>query len=172
MAVARPGQTESPPQYYRRASRTDKSDSEDKMDQTRIFGPFFAMMLLTLVVWVYMYIRRISFITGNKLNPNDLAIPGELARLSPPAVSNPSDNLKNLFEIPVLFYALVLYLFAAKLVDATYVDAAWAFVAFRAIHSAVHCTFNLVMLRFYLYLFSTLAVWFVAIRAALAYFGC
>jgi len=44
-------------------------------------------------------------------------------------------------------------------------------VAFRAMHSAVHCTFNLVMLRFYLYLLSTLAVWFIAIRAALAYFG-
>jgi hypothetical protein len=29
-----------------------------------------------------------------------------LARLSPAAVANPSDNLKNLFELPVLFYAL------------------------------------------------------------------
>lgn len=141
------------------------------MDQAMIFGPFFAMMFLTLVVWVYMYIRRISFITANELSPKDLAVPGELARLSPPAVSNPSDNLKNLFEIPVLFYALVLYLFATKQVDAAYVDAAWVFVAFRAMHSAVHCTFNLVMLRFYLYLFSTLAVWFIVIRAALAYFG-
>ncbi len=138
------------------------------MDQSMIFGPFFAMMFLTLVVWVYMYIRRISFITASKLSPKDLAVPGQLARLSPPAVSNPSDNLKNLFEIPVLFYALVLYLFAAKRVDAAYVDAAWVFVAFRAMHSAVHCTFNLVMLRFYLYLFSTLTVWFIAIRAALA----
>ena len=140
------------------------------MNQTKIFGPFFATMFLTLVVWVYMYIRRISFITGNKLNSQDLAVPGELARLSPPAVSNPSDNLKNLFEIPVLFYALVLYLFATKRVDAAYVDAAWVFVAFRAMHSAVHCTFNLMMLRFYLYLFSTLAVWLIALRAALAYF--
>jgi hypothetical protein len=32
------------------------------MAQTAIFGPFFAMMVLTLLVWVYMYIRRISFI--------------------------------------------------------------------------------------------------------------
>ncbi len=49
--------------------------------------------------------------------------------------------------------------------------AAWIFVAFRVLHSAVHCTFNLVMLRFNLYLFSTLAVWFIAIRAALSYVG-
>jgi hypothetical protein len=40
-------------------------------------------------------------------------------------------------------------------------------VAFRVLHSAVHCTINIVMLRFYLYLFSTLAVWFIAGRAAL-----
>lgn len=141
------------------------------MTQAAIFGPFFATIFLTFLVWVYMYIRRISFITGSKLSPKDLAVPGALAQLSPPAVSNPSDNLKNLFEIPVIFYALALYLFATKQVDAVYVGAAWVFVFFRVLHSAVHCTFNLVMLRFYLYLFATLAVWFIAIRAALAYFA-
>jgi hypothetical protein len=141
------------------------------MAQTAIFGPFFAMMLLTLLVWVYMYTRRIGFVTKNNISPKDLAVPGTLARLSPAAVSNPSDNLKNLFEIPVLFYALALYLFVTGQVDATYVTAAWVFVAFRALHSAVHCTFNLVMLRFYLYLISTLAVWFMVARAALKYLG-
>ena len=139
------------------------------MAQTAIFGPFFATMLLTLLVWVYMYIRRISFITKNNINPKDLTVPGALGQLSPAAVSNPSDNLKNLFEIPVLFYALALYLFVTNQVDAAYVSAAWIFVAFRALHSALHCTFNLVMLRFCLYLFSTLAVWFIAVRAALFY---
>ena len=139
------------------------------MEQTAIFGPFFAMMLLTLVVWVYMYVRRIAFIRGSGLSPRDLAVPGELARLSPPAVSNPSDNLKNLFEIPVLFYALALYLFATGRVDGAYVAAGWVFVAFRTLHSAVHCTFNLVMLRFNLYLVATLAVWWMLARAALAH---
>jgi hypothetical protein len=139
------------------------------MPQTAIFGPFFATIVLTLVVWVYMYIRRIRFITSNQLGPKDLAVPGRLAELSPPEVSNPSDNLKNLFEIPVLFYALVLYLFVTNRVDAAYVGAGWIFVAFRALHSAVHCTINIVMLRFYLYLVSTLAVWFMAIRAALGH---
>src|SRR3984957_637992 len=141
------------------------------MTQAAIFGPLFATVLLTFVVWVYMYIRRISFITSNKISSKDLAVPGALAQLSPPAVSNPSDNLKNMFEIPVIFYALALYLFATKQVDTVYVAAAWVFVAFRVLHSAVHCTFNLVMLRFYLYLFAAPAVWLIAIRAALAYFG-
>jgi hypothetical protein len=139
------------------------------MTQAAIFAPFFATMLLTLLVWVYMYIRRISFITGRQISSKDLAQPGTLAQISPPAVSNPSDNLKNLFEIPELFYALALYLFVTKQVDAVYVDAAWIFVAFRALHSTVHCTFNLVILRFYLYLIATLALWFIAIRAGINY---
>jgi hypothetical protein len=138
--------------------------------QNAIFSPFFAMMFITLVVWVYMYVRRISFITSSKLLPKELT-PSVLAQLSPPNVSNPSDNLKNLFEIPIIFYVLVLYLFITKQVDAVYVSAAWIFVAFRALHSAVHCTFNRIILRFYLYLFATLAVWFIAIRAALTHFS-
>ena len=141
------------------------------MNQTAIFGPFLATMLLTFVVWVYMYVRRIRFITGAKMTPADMAKPGELARISPAAVSNPSDNLKNLFEMPVLFYALALYLFVTRQVDGAYVTAGWVFVAFRALHSAVHCTINIVMLRFYLYLISALAVWYMLVRATLAHFA-
>lgn len=99
------------------------------INQTAIVGPFFATILLTFVVWVYMYIRRIRFITSSSLTQEQLITPGVFAQLSPPAVNNPSDNLKNLFEIPVLFYVLALYLFA------------------------------------------TLAVWFIALRAGLAYLG-
>ncbi len=139
------------------------------MPQSAIFGPFFTTVFLTLAVWLYMFARRISFIRGGGVSPDHLAEPGALARLSPPGVSNPSDNLKNLFEIPVLFYALVLYLFVTKQVDSIYVLAAWVFALFRVLHSAVHCTINIVMLRFYLYLASSLAVWFIAGRAVLAY---
>jgi hypothetical protein len=141
------------------------------MAQQSIFGPFFATMFLTFVVWMYMYVRRIHFINSNKVRPQDLAVPGALARITPAAVSNPSDNLKNLFEMPVLFYALALYLFVTGQVDAIYVYAGWIFAAFRALHSAVHCTFNRVLLRFYLYLISTVALLFMVIRAALAYLG-
>ena len=141
------------------------------MDQDAIFAPFFAPMFLTLLVWAYMYARRIPFLLSLKLTQADMAKPGELARLSPAGVSNPSDNLKNLFEIPVLFYALALFLYATRQVDALYLGAAWAFVVFRVAHSIVHCTFNLVVLRFYLYLTATLAVWFMLTRAALHYFG-
>lgn len=141
------------------------------MPQATIFGPFFAMVLLTFVVWLYMYVRRLHFIASNNINPQDLAVASAMARQAPASVATPSDNLKNLFEIPVVFYALVLYLFATGQVDATYVGAAWLFVAFRVLHSLVHSTFNRVTLRFALYMISTCTLWFIALRAALAHFG-
>ena len=140
------------------------------MEQTAIFAPFFSMMLLTLVVWLYMYVRRIVFLNAQDIEPNELT-PLKLAEISPAAVANPSDNLRNLFEMPVLFYALALYLFVTAQVDGVYVLAAWVFVAFRALHSAVHCTINIVLLRFILYAISSLALWFVLLRAVLAFLG-
>jgi hypothetical protein len=139
------------------------------MHQTEIFGPFLAMMGLTLAVWLFMFARRIPFIRS--LGDVDLSVPGELARLSPASVSNPSDNLKNLFELPVLFYALCLYLFASGRVDAAYVAAGWVFFVFRALHSLVHCTFNHVMVRFSVYFVASVALWFMLLRAALGHFG-
>lgn len=138
------------------------------MDQKTIFAPFFSMILWTLVVWIYMYARRIAFIQKRNLKLERLT-PIELSRISPPAVSNPSDNLKNLFEIPTLFYALVLYLYITNQIDAVYVTASWIFVAFRVFHSTVHCTINKVLLRFALYCLSTLALWFMVIRGALLF---
>ncbi|HTL88453.1 MAG TPA: MAPEG family protein [Leptolyngbya sp.] len=140
------------------------------MRQDAIFSPFFATIFLTFVVWVYLYIQRISFINRSKLRPADL-MPSKFAQISPPSVSTPADNLKNLFEIPVLFYAIVLYLFATQQVDTMYVITAWVFAIFRALHSAVHCTFNWIMLRFYLYLASCLAVGLMTIQAAIVHFG-
>jgi hypothetical protein len=129
------------------------------------------MMVLTFLVWTYMYARRIRFINSTGLDTQDLAAPGKLAAISPPAVSNPSDNLKNLFEMPVLFYALCLYLYVTEQVDALYVGAAWTFVASRALHSIVHSTFNRVIVRFGLYFVSSLALAFMTIRAAIGHFA-
>ena len=135
------------------------------MDQTDIFAPFVGTMLLSMVVWLYMYAQRIPFIVSSKLTPQQLT-PLEFARLSPPRVANPSENLKNLFELPTIFYAVVLYLYAMNQVDVLHVVAAWVFFAFRILHSAVHCTFNLVPLRFWLYAISAAALWLMLCRAA------
>jgi hypothetical protein len=78
------------------------------MNQNAIFGPFFVMMGLTIVVWLFVFAKRIPFLNSIDIEPNDLT-PAKLTEISPPAVTNPSDNLKNLFEMPVLFYALALF---------------------------------------------------------------
>lgn len=135
------------------------------MDQAVILRPFLATMLLTLLVWLYMYGRRLPFIFSSGLDPRRMT-PAELARLSPPGVANPSDNLKNLFELPTVFYALVLYLYATRQVDGTHVIAAWSFVVFRVLHSIVHCTFNHIPLRFALHVISSAALWLMVARAA------
>ncbi|MEP7311916.1 MAG: MAPEG family protein [Pseudomonadota bacterium] len=135
------------------------------MDQRSILIPFVGVMLLTLTVWVYMYARRLPFILGGKLSPEQLT-PLEFARLSPPRVANPSDNLKNLFELPTLFYAVVLYLHVTRQVDMAYLTAAWVFFGFRIAHSIVHCTFNFVPLRFLLYAVSAMALWYMVLRIA------
>ena len=140
------------------------------MDQVAIFKPFFGTMCLTLVVWLYMYSRRLPFIFSSGLDPKQMT-PPELARLSPPQVSNPSDNLKNLFELPTIFYAVVLYLFCTSRVDPVHVGAAWVFFLFRAMHSVVHCTFNLIPLRFSLYVISAGALWLMVVRAAVSAFS-
>jgi hypothetical protein len=140
------------------------------MEQKAIFGPLLAMIFLTLLVWLYMYSRRIPFILAQKLDLDTLTR-AEFTDMLPPAVSNPSDNLKNLFEMPVLFYALTVYLYVTGQVDGGYVNAAWVFVAFRVLHSLVHCTVNIVRLRFFLHLVATLAIWFIAIRAAAGFFA-
>jgi hypothetical protein len=135
------------------------------MNQTAIFAPFVGTMLLTVVVWFYMYSRRLPFVLSRKLSSQQMTRP-ELDRISPPAVANPSDNLKNLFELPTVFYAVALYLYATAQVDAYYLAAAWTFFGFRVLHSAVHCTFNFVPLRFMVYVISALALWYMVLRIA------
>lgn len=137
------------------------------INQAVIFEPFLATMLLTALVWLYMYGRRLPFIFSAGLQSARMT-PTELARLSPPSVSNPSDNLKNLFELPTLFYAIVLYLYVVQQVDKGYLIAAWGFFVFRVLHSLVHCTFNFIPLRFVLYVISAAGLWFMIIRAVLA----
>src|SRR5204863_9585211 len=112
----------------------------------------------------------LPFIFSNGLDSKQMT-PQELARVSPPAVSNPSDNLKNLFELPTLFYAVVLYLYATQQVDRTYLNAAWVFFAFRVLHSLVHCTFNFIPLRFLLYVIAAAALWVMVVRAAIGIIG-
>ena len=139
------------------------------MNQAEIFGPLLVMFLLTLVVWLYLYARRLPFVLSSDYKP-DRGTAQELDMISPAGIVHPSDNLKNLFELPVIFYALVIALYVTNQVDAVYLTAAWVFAGFRILHSATHCTANIIPVRFLLYLVSALSLWFMVLRAAVDYF--
>lgn len=138
------------------------------MDQSLILKPAVAMLVLTGLVWTYMYVRRLSFIFSNRIDPQSLATPELVAAVIPANISGPSNNLKNLFELPVVFYALCLMLFVTGRADSIHLYCAWAFVLLRALHSFIHCFINVVSLRFVAYLLSSLVLWGMVARVALA----
>jgi hypothetical protein len=140
------------------------------MQATEIFGPFFAMILLTFVVWVVMYIGRIRYSIANRVNAQRLGTPEKVVQVLPEEIQYPAYNLTNLLELPIIFYALCLYLFVSGNVDALYVTAAWLYVALRAVHSVIQCTSNIVMRRFTVYMASSVVLWSVVLRAALGAF--
>lgn len=137
------------------------------MNNSGILLPFFGVMLLTLVVWIVMYIRRTSYLVGNRIDLRKVDTPEKAAAVIPGDISLASHNLTNLFELPVIFYAVCLYLYGTGMVDGFYVIAAWWFFAFRIIHSLIHCTYNKVVHRFSAYMLAALALWAMVIRAVL-----
>ena len=130
--------------------------------------PMLGMMVLTLLVWVFMFIRRISFAQSNNIDIEDFKTPADVQSLIPGDESAPGNNLKNLFELPILFYAICLYLTVTLQVDSLYVNCAWAFLALRTLHSLIHCTYNRVAHRFAVYMLSGVALWIMVVRAFLA----
>ena len=141
------------------------------MQDPAIFGPFIGMMLLTFVVWLVMYARRLSYLFKNKIDYRAINTREKAAGLVPEQISYASDNLKNLFEFPVLFYALCLYLYVSGSVDTMYLVAAWWFFGFRVVHSYIHCTSNVVPHRFGTYMLAAFALWFMVLRAAIQGFS-
>lgn len=141
------------------------------MTGTAIFGPFLALMVLTLVVWITLYVTRIRYFVKEKIHPQSVASRKQADAVIPDDVNKAANNFKNLCELPVLFYALCLYLYVSGTVDSFYVVAAWTFFGFRLLHSGVQCTTNHVMTRFRLYMLGSLALWAMLLRAVWQFAG-
>ena len=126
-------------------------------DASAIFLPAVAMAALTFVVWWRMYFMRIGQMKRERIHPQAVATSAQAAaRLTD---SRAADNFRNLFELPVLFYlALVVAALTAQVHAAT-LALAWAFVALRIVHSAIHCSYNKVLHRFLAYLAGGLVLW-------------
>ena len=135
------------------------------MRNEQILVPFLGMMVLTAVVWVVLYARRLPAMRKVGKPAQAYRTPDRGAELLPESVSYPANNFRNLFELPVLFYGLCLYLYVTATAETPDVIAAWLFLGFRCVHSAIHCTVNIVMARFLAYSAATLALWFMLGRA-------
>ena len=130
--------------------------------------PMAVMLSLTLLVWVYMFVTRMRYLTAHEIDAEQLKTPADVQAKIPGEVSGAANNFKNLLEMPVLFYVACLYLIVVGMVDALHLNCAWIFVLGRVLHSIIHCTYNRVMHRFIVYLVSSIAVWVMIVRGLLA----
>lgn len=131
---------------------------------TAVLLPAIVLMLITMLVWFNMFIKRVTTMKRQNIDPQSVTTPEKMAAALDDRTSAPGNCFKNMFEVPVIFYALCIILAITASVDSLYSNLAWAFVFLRAIQAAIHCTYNRVMHRFYAYLASSLVLWVMLIR--------
>lgn len=123
--------------------------------------PLLAQVALTFTVMTVMYRKRVAEMRSKQIHPQQIRTRSRSKDLlvdSAPA----SDNYSNLFELPVLFYIAILLTLILMVQDSILVILAWTFVATRCVHSLIHVTYNKVMHRFGVFIFSSfvlLAFW-------------
>ncbi len=125
--------------------------------QSPLVWPLAAMVLLTFLVWLRLYQTRIGEMKRRRIHPQSVATSAQMA--AGVEDSRAADNFRNLFELPVLFYAGALLAIQSGTGGGWLLGLAWAFVALRYLHSLIHCTYNRVMDRFKAYLLGGLALW-------------
>lgn len=121
-----------------------------------ILWPCLGMVAVTAVVWLRLYFERVGEMRARRIRPQQLATQKQ-SGLTLEHV-NSADNFRNLFEMPVLFYVVCIAALALDATGAILLSLAWAFVALRAVHSAIHCTYNRVTHRFAAYTASSLVL--------------
>jgi hypothetical protein len=122
--------------------------------------PAAGLVAVTAVVWVRLYVVRFSEMLARRIVPQSLATSRQAAETL--QRTGAADNFKNLFEVPVLFYALCLAIAVSGADSRFLVAGSWVYVLLRAAHSAIHCTYNNVTHRFLVYASSTVllfALW-------------
>ena len=134
---------------------------------TSLLTPVLALIVWTLIVWIWMYATRIPAMQKAGIEPQAGAHPGSLDVLPSP-VRQVADNYNHLMEQPTIFYALAFYIVLAGHTDLLHIDLAWAYVGLRVVHSLIQTTINRVTLRFLVFALSTLVLMAMAVREVLA----
>ena len=113
------------------------------MNQTEIFWPVLAQVLLVYIVYGVMGRRRFVAVKSGEAKVGQFK-----TRSTEPASSvTVAANLCNQFELPVLFYVVCLTLHVTNGVNYLTLALAWIFVLTRYFHAWVHLTSNNLRLR-------------------------
>lgn len=127
---------------------------------TQLVAACLALVLLVFVVGLRLLYTRIQEMKEKRIHPQATATSAKMAaRLEN---TQAADNFRNLFEVPVLFYALTAVALATSHIPTWLVAGAWLFIALRALHSFIQCTYNKVMHRFPVFVasfFLIMALW-------------
>jgi hypothetical protein len=110
-------------------------------------NPAIVYPVFALVAWTFVILLRLAYVRfTSRLRFEDFAL-GESSAV-PPRVAQPNRNYMNLLDLPVLFYAACLLLYAHGAFPAVAPVLAWLYVGLRIVHSLVHITYNKVLHRF------------------------
>jgi len=124
---------------------------------TAILWPTFALVMLIFVVLVTLATQRFRHVRAHPPRPENIATSTAAKAYFEP-VESPANNLANLFEMPVLYFALVPLLLLFRHAGHFEVLLAWIYVALRIVHSLIHIGRGKVTLRFMVYLASCLVL--------------
>jgi hypothetical protein len=106
-----------------------------------IFWPVLVMVLLTLLIYVRLIKVKIRELRAGRVNLERRALHEDAW---PESVLQINNNIRNQFELPVLFYVVCGALWALDAVGIAALVAAWLFVVSRIAHAWVHLTSNYV----------------------------
>ncbi len=140
--------------------------------QAQILAPAAVLIVWSLVMVFWIMFTRFpamkKFATDGNVGLDDKkagARGQDLEGRIPDKANWPAHNFTHLMEQPTIFYPAVIIL-AMMGAGATDVVFAWAYVVLRIVHSIWQATINTLKVRFLLFLISTLALIWLAIRAA------
>jgi hypothetical protein len=114
------------------------------MSFMEVLLPVFVQVILTLVVAFMLAYKRVSAIRSGEVRGKQIAL---REPNWPDRTRQIENNYLNQFELPVLFYVLMILLLITRKADYILITLAWIFVAMRIAHAYVHLTSNKIDLR-------------------------
>src|SRR5262245_44543732 len=107
--------------------------------------PVFVQVALTIGLLLWMAYARTGCVKSGETKMRDIALGQPNWPDQPTKVAN---SYSSQFELPLLFYVVVLWAWITRTADVIFVVLAWLFVALRLAHAYIHCTTNHVPTRF------------------------